>query len=60
MLQESSPGSISETATPSDAFTPGDIEEDGSIDSEDERVYCICKKPYAEEDGLVVMIGCDK
>lgn len=29
------------------------------IDPEDTAVYCICQKPYAEEDDEVLMIACD-
>ena len=28
-------------------------------DEADSRIYCVCRKPYADEDEDVVMLGCD-
>ncbi|RXK35274.1 hypothetical protein M231_07472 [Tremella mesenterica] len=39
------------------AEIPGHREE--SVDSDDNAVYCICRKPYSQEPENVVMVGCD-
>jgi len=35
------------------------VDEEEPVEPADDAVYCICKKPYNEEDDDVVMVGCD-
>lgn len=49
--------SVQASASVVSSELPGHREE--SIDPDDTAVYCICRKPYNEEDEDVVMLGCD-
>ncbi|ORX38412.1 hypothetical protein BD324DRAFT_649781 [Kockovaella imperatae] len=56
-------GSVSSGIAPSDpvdtseAATP--IHQTESVASDDDAVYCICRKPYRDEDEDVIMVACD-